>query len=471
MPITAHVNTRLVRAWEYRAERDTPLTCPECGDPMHFRPRVNDPRRVAHFAHNPRTAAQGARDCDLRNQTPEHLNAKDTLLKMAASVFKVECGKQEHRFCEGKRVADVFFPSGAGRFAVAFEAQFSPIKFAADGERYTIESRTEDYHAAGVHIVWCLPEKRRHLIETVRRVFGCYGVLSDDGLTVEFYGVNALFLNQHPASWLEGRRNWQAAQERKRLQELRQEERERQEKIAEQERERQAAREQDAITLANIGRARLFRQQLGAIHEFDAPEPQAVDPPPLYGPEAKAFHGWKSGGSMGLGHWLAGYIRASENRGHTTADYGKWVRVMQDLEKTQRTKVTCACCGRFAHQHETRLVLCEMCGNDLPRARALVVDTLLRVEDLAQTLQDRADCARERLDAPRLQWWRAFQEAQESDPARVDAAVAKAYSGDGDLFFDALRAWLIYQEVGDVYTARQEWAREMENILVDEANR
>lgn len=462
MPITAHVGERTIRAGEYRAERDNPLTCPECNDPMHYRPRTSEPRRIAHFAHNPRPADQ-PRTCALALMTVEHLNAIETLLKSAPGAFGVRCGKAEHRVADGKRRADVFFPGDGARYPVVFEAQFSAIKFAWSAtDPYTIEGRTDDYHEAGVHVVWCLPAKRRNLIASIKRAYGCYGLLSDDGTEVEFVNTKALFLNQDPVTWLAERTAWLDAQEAKRAAEREQADQERQRQI-----EADAARiwegwQQESIAYRE---ARAFRDALTALHrEFDTPTPTAAIAEPVSTIEAAAHKAWKSGGSMGLGLWLAKTIREREGRSYTVADYERWCERMRQIEAA-RPRITCACCGRYDRQHDTRLVLCDNCGSDLAAARAFVVTMVLKTEAYLQQRQECALSAIARLDETRRGWWVTFEEAQATDRPRADAAIAKAYQGDPDPFFATLRTWLIYQEVANVYTARQRWAAQMEEVL------
>jgi hypothetical protein len=491
MPITAYVGERTIRAGEYRAERDNPLTCPECNDPMHYRPRTSEPRRIAHFAHNPRPADQ-PRTCALALMTVEHLNAIETLLKSAPGVFGVRCGKAEHRVADGKRRADVFFPGDGARYPVVFEAQFSAIKFAWSAtDPYTIEGRTDDYHEAGVHVVWCLPAKRRNLIASIKRAYGCYGLLSDDGTEVEFVNTKALFLNQDPVTWLAERTAWLDAQEAKRAEEQYQaeaarraqiehnlreyeaqqreiREREIQRLIAERQQDSERFRIEDAASVAaweRLKHADAFRDALNALHRtYDTPTPTAAIAEPVSPLEAAAHKAWKSGGSMGLGLWLAKTIREREGRSYTVADYERWCERMRQIEAA-RPRITCACCGRYDRQHDTRLVLCDNCGSNLAAARAFVVTMVLKTEAYLQQRQECALSAIARLDETRRGWWVTFEEAQATDRPRADAAIAKAYQGDPDPFFATLRTWLIYQEVANVYTARQRWAAQMEEVL------
>lgn len=463
MPFIAQVGDCTVHVRDYNRKRHTALCCPECGDAMGYREALLDPRRVAHFAHYPRPADQ-PRTCALALMRPEHLMAIETLLKAAPRAFGVRGGgKEHHELFRGKRRADVFFPADGARYPLVLEAQFSAIKFArSDADPYTIEGRTDDYHAAGAHVVWCLPARRRNLIATIKRAYGCYGLLSDDGTEVEFVNVKALFLNQEPATWLAERTAWLAAQEAKRIEEQYQAEAARRVRT-----EEEAARIYEGWQKESAAyrEATSFRNALTALHrEFDTPTPTAPQTMSLDPWEASAHKAWKSGGSMGLGLWLAKTIRAREDRMYTVADYERWCERMRQIEAA-RPRITCVCCGRYDQQHDARLVLCRNCGDDLPTARAFVTTMVLKTEAHVERRQDDALRAIAALDAMRQGWWQTFQDAQACDRPRADAAIAKAYQGDPDPFFAALRIWLIYQEGASIYTARQKWAREMEEVL------
>lgn len=463
MPFIAQVDQCTVHVRDYNAKRHTALCCPECGDAMGYRAALIAPRRVAHFAHYPRPAGERA-TCGLSLMSIEHLTAIDTLLKAAPRAFGVRGGGKEHyEFFKGKRRADVFFAADGARYPLVLEAQFSAIKFArSESDPYTIEGRTDDYHAAGAHVVWCLPAKRRNLIATISRAYGCYGLLSDDGTEVEFVNVKALFLNQEPAAWLEGRVSWLAAQGAKRAEEQHQAEEARRVRTEEEAAriwegwQKESAAYREALSLRNA---------ITALHrELDVPSPTAPQAVTLDPWEASAHQAWKSGGSMGLSLWLAKTIRAREGRMYTVADYERWCERMRQIEAA-RPRITCVCCGRYDHQHDARLVLCRNCGDDLETARAFVVTMVLKTESHLERKQDEALCRLDSLDEIRRAWWQTFQDAQACDQPRAEAAIAKAYQGDPDPFFAALRTWLIYQEVANVYTSRQKWAREMEEVL------
>lgn len=230
MPLTAcTADGRIVYANLYRAE--DALICRDCGDAMHYRRYVDDPPRVAHFAHNPRRTSAGPRACS-NETTPEHDNAKAALLSAAPEAFDAlagALGRYEQDIIipntgEPPRLrrADVLFAAGDGRYPVAFEAQFSNIAFATNGTGRSVKERTADYHAAGVHVVWCFPDKRTAYehIDAARRVYGCVGVLSPDGTEVRFSGVNALWLDRHPADALCERVEWHEKRERDRVERI-----------------------------------------------------------------------------------------------------------------------------------------------------------------------------------------------------------------------------------------------------------
>lgn len=230
MPLTAcTADGRIVYANLYRAE--DALVCRDCGDAMHYRRYVDDPPRVAHFAHNPRGTSAGPRACS-NETTPEHDNAKAALLSAAPEEFDAlagALGRYEQDIIipdtgEPPRLrrADVLFAAGDGRYPVAFEAQFSKIAFEANGTGRSVEERTADYHAAGVHVVWCFPDKRtaHEHIDAARRVYGCVGILSVDGTEVQFRGANTLALSLHPAEALRQRAEWRERREHERVERL-----------------------------------------------------------------------------------------------------------------------------------------------------------------------------------------------------------------------------------------------------------
>jgi hypothetical protein len=210
MPFTAYIDQALVTIRDYRGEWKGRLTCPECGDKMHHVSLTLDPFRVAFYRHNP-SGTPGARSCSFADETPEHRQAKQTLLAEGMRFFQRGAGELEYSFeVNGrKRRADVYLPQQDRQYPVALEAQYSPIDFAGEDGR-SIEERTRDYHAAGMYIIWCIPPKRGSdkLKEALKRVYGCYGELSSDGETVQFIGTNALFLNQHPMRWMQSRREY-----------------------------------------------------------------------------------------------------------------------------------------------------------------------------------------------------------------------------------------------------------------------
>jgi DNA-directed RNA polymerase subunit RPC12/RpoP len=253
MPNNARdLDGNIVRCATYRREaHEGKIACPDCGWKMVYRPRVPEVRRD-HFAHLPRKSGDPFRKCAWALMSSQHHSALQTLADEAPQVFDLLegiLGKEEARLEDGSRRADVLFPGGEGRYPVAFEAQFSRITYGANGTGRTIEERTRDYHANGVHVVWCffghLPWAR-DLIATCRRVYGCVGVLDEHGLSVEFRGANALWLDSHPIDALDRRnayRQKKASEAREEQERQRREEQERREEAAQRASEQRARME------------------------------------------------------------------------------------------------------------------------------------------------------------------------------------------------------------------------------------
>lgn len=208
MPFTVNdLEGAPVNRRSYREElHEGRIVCPDCGWPMEFKREAPSVPRVAHFAHKrPPKGKQNPRKCAWTGMTEMHHNALRTLQDEPPQVFNALAGvygRDEVRIANGKRRADVFFggtdplkPGDERRYPVAFEAQFSGIQWCE------IEERSRDYHAAGVHVVWCFFEGRRGAREhfdACLRVHGCAGWMSADGAHVEFSGADALWLDLHP---------------------------------------------------------------------------------------------------------------------------------------------------------------------------------------------------------------------------------------------------------------------------------
>lgn len=243
MPFTVHdLEGRPVRVATYRPElHENKIVCPDCGWPMQRRRAIPD-KRVAHFAHRPPQRGERPRKCAWALMTPEHHNALRALQDTPPQVFEALAGaygREEARLEDGSRRADVLFVGAEGRHPVAFEAQFSGIQFGANGTGRTIEERTRDYHANGVHVVWCFFEGRRgarELFDACRRAYGCAGWLAADGNAVAFEGVTALWLDRHPIDAMDDRTAWRRKQEAERLAELARQRREEAERLAEEDR-------------------------------------------------------------------------------------------------------------------------------------------------------------------------------------------------------------------------------------------
>jgi hypothetical protein len=176
------------------------IVCPDCGWPMRFQDETIG--RVAFFAHRPRKKGEVARACAWAGMTEEHHTALRTLQNEPPQVFSTlagVAGKEEARLDSGSRRADVLYPGADGRYPVAFEAQFSRIEFGAGGNGRSIEERTQDYHAAGVHVVWCFFDGREwadRMFAACLEYYGVAGRLSAMGSAVAFRGT--LDLAAHP---------------------------------------------------------------------------------------------------------------------------------------------------------------------------------------------------------------------------------------------------------------------------------
>lgn len=207
MPFTALIDTMKVDTLHYRGEWKGRLCCPECGDKMHYVSLTLEPFRVAFYRHNP-SGTPGGRQCSFASETEAHRQAKQTLLAEGATFFRRSGGQLEYTFTVNgrERRADVYFPPSGNQYGLALEAQYSPIQF-ADDDGNSIEERTRDYHAAGIHIVWCIETKRGSdtLTSALKRIYGSYGEMPRDGSKVAFIGTNSLFLNKHPMQWMADR--------------------------------------------------------------------------------------------------------------------------------------------------------------------------------------------------------------------------------------------------------------------------
>jgi hypothetical protein len=228
------------------------IVCPDCGWPMRFQDETVG--RVAFFAHRPRMKGEVARACAWAGMTEEHHTALRTLQNEPPQVFSALAGiagKEEARLDNGSRRADVLYLGADGRYPVAFEAQFSRIEFGAGGNGRSIEERTQDYHAAGVHVVWCFFEGREwadRMYAACLEYYGVAGRLSTNGSAVAFRGT--LDLAAHPLD------NHRKRQESRKQQQAR---RARDRQYMAEQRERMRRRELAALTAGMLEEAERLR--------------------------------------------------------------------------------------------------------------------------------------------------------------------------------------------------------------------
>jgi hypothetical protein len=128
------------QAWEavWKVRPSAPLTCDECGHPMHGKVSRNGLRFFAHAPHAP--------NCALALETLAH-----HLLKLVLASAARDAGVRaelEVRGPDGTWRADVLASDLGGEWRMALEAQLAPIT-AAD-----ITARTERMRADGVPSIW-----------------------------------------------------------------------------------------------------------------------------------------------------------------------------------------------------------------------------------------------------------------------------------------------------------------------------
>lgn len=321
MPFTARVEDRIVDVNVFRQSWDALLRCPECGDPMHYRRQVDTPFRRHHFAHNP-AGTEGGRTCSFSLETDAHREAKQTLLTEGARLFHRSSGRREYPFeIHGRnRRADVWFPPNGDRYPLAFEAQYSPCLFGADGSLRTIVERTKDYHAAGIHIVWAFPDTPRwqsHITEAMD-LFGIVGRLTVDGSAVRFSGINALNQAEQPHKWMVSRRHLAEQRAAARAERIRQHQEAQEAQTREVLRRREEAeqRARDALLLRNEQMARQRVAEMARLDGrlntlFPAPQPalpqQTTDAPFINDDQIES----ECRTLLAAGDWRGALIRAS----------------------------------------------------------------------------------------------------------------------------------------------------------------
>jgi hypothetical protein len=134
------------QAWEavWKARPPAPLTCDECGHPMHGKVSRNGLRFFAHAPNSP--------NCALALETLAHHMLKLELVNAARDAGAH--AELEVRASDGAWRADVLASDPGGMWRMALEAQLSPIT-AAD-----ITARTERMRADGVTSVWFSDRRR-----------------------------------------------------------------------------------------------------------------------------------------------------------------------------------------------------------------------------------------------------------------------------------------------------------------------
>ena len=183
MPIKALLNNKPVLAWDVAGTGD--FMCVECADKMHYRrsfKRKDGVRVTEHFAHNPTPTGGTPRTCSYVGQSEEHMNAKQAICLSAPDHFWWLNGiVGDVEVPLGDRRADVLFTRPDGR-RIVFEPQFTKIP------RSQIKDRTNDYHALGCDVIWCLGGKCIAHYDWIKQHFYCAGQMSDDGNDVTFWG-------------------------------------------------------------------------------------------------------------------------------------------------------------------------------------------------------------------------------------------------------------------------------------------
>jgi competence protein CoiA len=166
------------QAWEavWKVRPPAPLTCHECGHPMHAKVSRNGLRFFAH--------APGAPDCALALETLAH-----HMLKLELANAARDAGahaEMEVRGPDGTWRADVLASDPGGAWRMALEAQLAPVTAAE------ITARTQRMRAAGVTSLWFSDRLRPPWLGTVpsvrltRRDDGS-GLVAAEGL-VKFVG-------------------------------------------------------------------------------------------------------------------------------------------------------------------------------------------------------------------------------------------------------------------------------------------
>lgn len=127
-------------------------------------------------------------------------------------------------------------------------------------------------------------------------------------------------------------------------------------------------------------------------------------------------------------------------------------------------RIPCRVCEQYAPADDARPLLCADCAADLHQCRTRIVAVLeaaqRATEDAWQALEDAVEGA----DEVTLARWRAFQDAQGTEPARrAEAAVRDGMIGP---LAELIRLWLAFGAASRYYGDRQRWAQRADLALV-----
>lgn len=142
--------------------------------------------------------------------------------------------------------------------------------------------------------------------------------------------------------------------------------------------------------------------------------------------------------------------------------------------------ITCLVCKQSGLAHAAHPQLCDLCGGDLPAARAHVVTMVLRCELRCEHALEAFECAFTAADTALQGRYHAYANAREQwehesrqsepdiDPAiiaRVQTTETMARAGRVDPLLSLVRLWLDYQDAGEALGETQQWAMQCEAVL------
>lgn len=141
----------IIRIFDYQNPRDelnkSEIICHLCGGELIIKSGLV---RIKHFAHKPDSPCSC--DYDRHPESYEHLFFKKLLSENLGGEFEEYLNIKptlEYPIHEVRRIADIVFEFPNG-WLVAHEVQLSSIT------TENLEKRTNDYHNAGIDIVWWL---------------------------------------------------------------------------------------------------------------------------------------------------------------------------------------------------------------------------------------------------------------------------------------------------------------------------